>query len=148
MTFRRIDRIVLNKSIGTSLCRNAIKTIYCQVDIFPQEPMKQKDDLHFLGLHEQREVRDHDGEKDRRSGLRVAGRPYRGQAQDGHDRLREPHARRHVINDDDDDDWQKNEMSRTYQKKTSLHSRNIALKLIFRTWKSTWYNSKNIVTFL
>ena len=46
---------------------------------------------------QQRQVRHHVGEDDRRAGVRPARGPDGGQAQDGHDRLRQPHARRHEI---------------------------------------------------
>ena len=55
---------------------------------------------HFLCLtflFQQRQVRHHVGKDDRRAGVRPARGPDGGQAQDGHDRLRQPHARRHEV---------------------------------------------------
>ena len=49
------------------------------------------------GVHEQRQVRDHDGAEDRRPGLRSARGHRRGEAQDGDDGLRQPHARGHQV---------------------------------------------------
>ena len=53
--------------------------------------------LSLTVLSQQRQVRHHVGEDDRRAGVRPARGPDGGQAQDGHDRLRQPHARRHEI---------------------------------------------------
>jgi hypothetical protein len=48
-------------------------------------------------MHVKRQVRRDDGPHDRRPRLRPPGGHHRGQAQDGHDRLRQPHARRHEV---------------------------------------------------
>ena len=48
----------------------------------------------FYPIYQQRQVRHHAGEDDRGAGVRPARGPDGGQAQDGHDRLRQPHARR------------------------------------------------------
>ena len=45
-------------------------------------------------ISQQRQVRHHAGEDDRGAGVRPARGPDGGQTQDGHDRLRQPHARR------------------------------------------------------
>ena len=51
-------------------------------------------------MYGQRQVRGDDGEEDRRTHLRASRRPDGGQAQDDHDHLRLPHARRHVLGEE------------------------------------------------
>ena len=50
------------------------------------------------GSHEQREVRNFNGAQYRSASLRSSRGHRRGEAEDGHDRLRLPHDPRHSVN--------------------------------------------------